>query len=169
MIAGLVLAAGAGSRYGQPKVLVPGWLDNAVAALDGLDTHVVMGAAVVPTTAHTIVADDWASGMSASLRAGLLAVRNADAVVIVPVDVPTLSAAMVARVAFQAGRMTLRQAAFGGRPGHPVVIGADHFVPLLATLHGDTGARPYLRAHGVELVECGDLGSGDDEDVRPNG
>jgi len=96
-------------------------------------------------------------------------VRNADAVVIVPVDVPTLSAAMVARVAFGASRMTLRQAAFGGRPGHPVAIGADHFAPLLAALDGDTGARPYLRAHGVELVECGDLGSGDDEDLRPNG
>ena len=165
MIAGLVLAAGAGSRYGQPKILVPGWLDNAVAALAGLDVYVVMGAAVVPTSAHVVVAGDWANGMSASLRAGLAAV-DADVVVIVPVDVPTLSSAMVARLSYGANRMTLRQAAFGGRPGHPVVIGADHFESLLATLDGDTGARPYLVAHDVTAVPCDDLGTGRDVD-RP--
>ena len=62
---------------------------------------------------------------------------------------------------------TLRQAHFGGRPGHPVVIGRAHWAPLRATLAGDTGARPYLLAHHVLAVPCDDLGTGVDIDVPP--
>ncbi|WP_440711101.1 nucleotidyltransferase family protein [Herbiconiux sp. YIM B11900] len=58
----------------------------------------------------------------------------------------------------------LLQAAYDGRPGHPVFLGAAHLAPLLEHLRGDTGARPYLREHGVRMVDCTDLGGGDDVD-----
>ncbi|MBQ9916482.1 MAG: nucleotidyltransferase family protein, partial [Microbacterium sp.] len=60
----------------------------------------------------------------------------------------------------------LASAEYAGVPGHPVVIGRDHWVALAAAVRGDVGARPYLRAHGAAAVECGDLWSGVDQDVR---
>ena len=49
--------------------------------------------------------------------------------------------------------------------GNPVLIGADHLAPLVETVRGDVGARPYLAAHDVALVECGDLATGADRDT----
>ncbi|WP_382304719.1 NTP transferase domain-containing protein [Herbiconiux sp. UC225_62] len=83
------------------------------------------------------------------------------------VDLPELRPDAIRRVASGATETTLRQATYSGRPGHPVVIGAAHFTALRASLHGDVGARPYLRAHGVEAVDCTDLGGGDDVDTPP--
>src|SRR3954470_21186759 len=81
LAAGVLLAAGAGTRYGMPKVLADDgqWLRAGVAALalggcgDGVG---VLGAAIVdaPAPARVVVASDWADGLSASLRAGLRAV-----------------------------------------------------------------------------------------------
>ena len=82
-VAGVVLAAGAGTRYGMPKVLAGEgkWLRSAVSALHGGgcdDIVVVLGAAVVdvPAPARPVVAADWAEGMSASLRAGIAAIES---------------------------------------------------------------------------------------------
>src|SRR6059036_2847464 len=72
IVHGLLLAAGAGRRYGAPKALVDGWLDHSLAALaEGgcADRTVVLGAAaeqvraLVPEGVDVIVADDWADGM----------------------------------------------------------------------------------------------------------
>jgi CTP:molybdopterin cytidylyltransferase MocA len=215
-LAGLVLAAGAGTRYGGPKALVVDpagepWLVRAALSLAEAGCNpvlVVLGAG--GTDAETILrasadrfeifdritvvhATDWVDGLSASVAAGLDALAALDtlaarvaptepatgtavptgapvtAVVLVPVDVPDLNPAMVRRVADAATPATLRQAEFSGRPGHPVVIGRDHW-PALRTalrtdLRGDTGARPYLLAHGVYPVNCDDLGTGLDVDT----
>ncbi|MDY7543520.1 nucleotidyltransferase family protein [Cryobacterium sp. 5B3] len=193
-VAGLVLAAGAGSRFGQPKALVRGadgvpWLVRTVGVLRAAGCSPVIvvlgaeGAAAAallaeagPTDPTTVVAyaPDWAEGLSASLRTGLeAALRVAGdpvAVAVVPVDVPDLDAATVARVLDADAGVTpdsLRQAVFGGRPGHPVLIGRTHWEPLRVQLTGDTGARPYLLAHGVLPVECGDLTTGADVDTLP--
>lgn len=180
--AGLVLAAGAGRRFGGPKALardslgVP-WVERAVRALreGGCDpVVVVLGAAadsagrLVPAGTTVVHAEAWAEGVSASLRAGLAAVAStaAPAVVVVPVDTPDLPAAAVARLAGRAGAGALAFAAYAGEPGHPVVIGRDHWNALSAEIRGDVGARPYLRAQGAEAVECRDLWSGADRDVR---
>ena len=180
-VAGLLLAAGAGSRMGMPKALVrdadgTSWLRRSVAALTdgGCDAvTVVLGAradearALVPDGVTVVVADEWADGMSASLRAGLAAMDDADAVVLTLVDLPDVTAEVVRRVVAQgAGRATLSRAAYAGRPGHPVVLGRDHWAGVAASATGDQGARPYLAAHDVALVECGDLATGDDRDSR---
>ena len=80
-------------------------------------------------------------------------------------DLPGTPVSVVERLTATWDRHTLRQAVYDGRPGHPVLIGADHWAPLSDTLTGDRGARGYLVAHGVVEVECGDLHDGLDEDV----
>lgn len=174
MIAGVLLAAGAGRRYGKPKVLVEGWLDTAVGALrDGGcdDVILVLGAAQVaaPTGVTAIIAPHWQEGLSASVRAGLAEAERmrADYAVLHVIDTPDVGAAVVARVLGHALTSTsgLARAQFGGRPGHPVVIARRHWPDVLARMSGDQGAGAYLRTReDVEIVDCRDLAGGQDID-----
>ena len=114
---------------------------------------------------------DWATGLGASLRAGLEATA-ADLAVVHLVDLPDVPAEAVARLLERsAGRRdALARATYGGRPGHPVLVGADHVPALVATLTGDRGAQAYLAGHGVLEVACDDLATGVDDDTsRPDG
>ena len=181
---GLLLAAGAGSRMGTPKALVRDpdgrpWLTRAIHTLvaGGCEqVTVVLGAGAeeaLPllegTGATAVVAADWASGMSASLRAGLTAAvgTDADAVVVTLVDLPDVGADVLRRLLEPTPQpATLRRASYDGHPGHPVVLGRDHWAGVLATATGDRGARDYLATHDVEVVECGDLATGVDVDSR---
>lgn len=174
-VTGIVLAAGAGLRAGGPKALrrMPDgtpWLASAVAALGPCRRIiVVLGAGaedarpLVPAHAEVVVAPDWKAGMSASLGAGLAAASGVAALVTL-VDLPGLTPT-VARRLLEGGisRESLRRAVFGGRPGHPVLIGADHW-PALVNNSGPEGARQYLAAHGTAEIECGDLSDGLDVD-----
>ncbi|MCW2817513.1 MAG: nboR [Marmoricola sp.] len=178
-VRGVVLAAGAGRRMGRPKILVEDWLERAVRALaaNGLPVTVVVGAA--PEAAHervqavagalevpveTVEAADWVEGMGASLRAALTTTAGTAALVTL-VDLPDVGEAVVARLLEEpVGVDTLRRAAYAGKPGHPVVLGRDHWQGVIATATGDQGARAYLQQRDVELVECGDLASGEDVD-----
>lgn len=121
--------------------------------------------ALVPAGAETVIAEHWARGQSASLVAGLDAATG-DAALVTLVDLPGLPLTAVERMLRPATRASLAQAVYGSRPGHPVLLGADHWSPLRDQLAGDRGARPYLVAHGVLEVECGDLWHGRDDD-RP--
>ncbi len=182
--AGLLLAAGAGSRMGMPKALVHdergSWLKRAVEVLreGGCDPAVVvLGAAteaadLLDGSVTVVVAQDWADGMGASLRAGLAAVAglgpDVPSVVVSLVDLPDLVPGVVARVVGGAGAAAgaLARAAYDGVPGHPVLLGRDHWAGVAAAATGDRGARDYLASAEVLLVECGDLASGRDVDTR---
>lgn len=177
--AGVVLAAGAGTRFGMPKVLADDgkWLRSAVLALhDGGcdDVVVVLGAAIVdvPAPARAVVAGDWTEGMGASLRAGVSALESGPAghAVLMTVDTPDIGASAVRRV-LSAARTSLSgiaRAGYGQRPGHPVVIARRHWPELFATLHGDEGARSFLASRtDVVWVDCADLATGVDIDVNP--
>ncbi|MFP7761081.1 NTP transferase domain-containing protein [Marisediminicola sp. LYQ85] len=187
-VLGAVLAAGAGRRFGGPKALsrdsdgVP-WVHLATTAhlAGGLPrVVVVLGAeydAARELLPHdpritAVIAHDWGRGQSASLAAALRAAESTDAsaILVTLVDLPGLPPSSVARLletAVRAGlHRALAQATFDGRPGHPVVVGRDHWAALVASLGGDSGARDYVRAHDAEFVECGDLGDGTDVDTR---
>jgi len=182
-VAGVLLAAGAGTRFGGPKALARDasgtpWLVSRVAALRGGGCDpvlVVLGAeagaarALLPDGAEPVVADDWAQGMSASLRAGLRAAaaleRPPVAALVALLDVPGLTPAAVARLVQRAaGPRALARAAYAGRAGHPVLLGRSHWSAAAAAATGDRGAGPYLKRAGAELVECSDVADGDDVD-----
>lgn len=161
----------------MPKVLAAegDWLKTAVRSLvEGGCAHVVvvLGAAVVdvPQPAQAVVATDWSDGLSASLRAGVggAARTGADLIVFRLVDTPDIGGDVIARVAAAAGESGLARATYDGRPGHPVVIARRHWPELLRVVHGDEGAKPFLRGRtDVVAVECGDLATGADIDVSP--
>ena len=162
----------------MPKVLADSgeWLVSAVAALrEGgcAEVVVVLGAAVdgvaIPQSASAVVAADWADGLSASVRAGVLALdhEGAEFAVFLPVDTPDVNAAAVRRVLAAARGTGLARASYAGRPGHPVVIARRHWAALLDAMAGDEGAGPFLRSrHDVVVVDCADLCSGADIDSR---
>jgi nicotine blue oxidoreductase len=184
MIAGLLLAAGAGRRYGMPKALVEGgaWLRQAVATLTdgGCDpVLVVVGAQadrvvpLVPDTAGTVRATDWAEGMGASLRAGLAelgrsAPAQVQAVLVHLVDLPDVGVSVVRRLVALADPAVVARAGFENRPGHPVLLGRQHWADIVASAHGDRGARDWLAQRAdLTVVDCSDLASGIDVD-RPH-
>ncbi len=184
MIAGLVLAAGAGRRSGMPKALVEdgAWVRRAVATLTegGCDpVLVVIGAAadrvaaLVPDTASTVLAPDWAEGMGASLRAGLAElIRSAppqvQAALVHLVDLPDVNASVVRRLVALAGPAVVARAGFASQPGHPVLLGRQHWADIVAVAHGDRGARDWLAGRSeLMVVDCSDLASGIDVD-RPD-
>ncbi|MER7557659.1 nucleotidyltransferase family protein [Nocardioides sp. NPDC126508] len=176
MISGLLLAAGAGRRMGTPKALVDDWLVRSVDVLreGGCDdVTVVLGAsadearALLPGDQRIVVAEDWDEGMGASLRVGLEALGpDVEAAVVHLVDLPDVGAEVVARVTATASAAGLARAAYHGVPGHPVLIGRDHWEGVIEAAVGDQGARGYLSTHDVRLVECGDLAGGIDVDRR---
>ena len=179
-VQGLLLAAGAGRRAGGPKALRrdpdgTSWLLRSVAVLrEGgcVGVTVVLGAradearGLLDASTPVVEAADWAEGMGASLRAGLLALDPVhDAGLVHLVDLPDVSAEVVRRLREGAtGPDVLARAAYDGLPGHPVLLGRDHWAGVVATASGDQGARVYLRSRAVTLVECGDLASGVDVD-----
>lgn len=175
---GIVLAAGAGSRYGAPKVLAHdgAWLATAVHALrDGgcATVLVVLGAAdaPMPAGARAVHTPDWALGMSASLRAGMTEATDtpADFAVVHVVDTPDVGPEVVKAV-LDAARSTpshLARAVFDASPGHPVVFGREHWNAVTTASNGDAGARKFLR-HRTDVVEveCSRWATGADHDYR---
>jgi CTP:molybdopterin cytidylyltransferase MocA len=176
---GLLLAAGGGRRMGTPKALVEGWLVHAVQTLADCDrVVVVLGAAADEAVrlldAHdvtVVVNEEWQQGMGSSLAVGLAQVAHGDATrcLVTLVDLPDVGPDVVRRLLDQPdSAAVLARAAYDGTPGHPVLIGRDHWAEVISSAEGDQGARAYLAAHDVTLVECSDLATGQDVD-RPTG
>jgi CTP:molybdopterin cytidylyltransferase MocA len=176
-VAGLVLAAGSGSRLGSPKAVVEidgeRLVDRTVRTLrsGGADPIVVvLGAALVDVPEVTVVTNsDWASGMGSSLRVGLAALPGgSDAVVVSLVDQPSIPAAVVARlIEAHAGGAAVAVATYGGKRRNPVLLARETWPEVAELAVGDAGARPYLAAHADQVVPvpCDDLGVPDDIDT----
>jgi CTP:molybdopterin cytidylyltransferase MocA len=176
--AGLVLAAGGGTRFGaSPKQLADlhgrpllEWAVRAQCSVAGLErVVVVLGShasdirgGVDFGRAETVVCDEWASGQAWSLRRGVAALSAGGAVssVVVTLGDAPLVTPEVIRLFVDAPPRS--RAVYGGRPGHPVVLGPEE-IAVLTSLAGDEGARGLLRG-GPEL-EVGHLCSGRDVDT----
>jgi CTP:molybdopterin cytidylyltransferase MocA len=176
-VAGLVLAAGEGSRLGGPKALVElhgeRLVDRAVRVLrDGgcEPVYVVSGAVTIQAPgAATVVNDDWATGMASSLRAGLAALpESVDAVVIALVDQPGIGADVVTRLVRRLDDgHHLVVATYDGMPRNPVGLARPLWAAASASAVGDEGLRAFIRDHPdqVEAVECADIADATDIDT----
>ncbi len=194
-VTGVVLAAGAGRRYGMAKALIA-YPDRLLVqrAADTLQaagcarTVVVLGAeaarvrVAAPDLPETVVNADWASGLGSSLRVGLKAALDtaaldtaalgtaalgtaAVAAVVLLVDMPGVTVEAVRRIVAYARPDALVQGGYGDRRGHPVLLGRDHWAGVIDTASGDNGARDYLRAH-ADLVTVVAVGDvADDQDL----
>ena len=177
-MAGVLLAAGEGSRLGQPKALVEiggePLAQRGVALLrgGGAAPIVVVTGAVAVDLPGVLVGHNpgWRSGMGSSLAVGLATVPDGcRAAVIALVDQPLVGPEAVRRlIAAYAAGASIAVAAYQGAPRNPVLLAREHWAGVLALAVGDAGARPFLRAHPelVTLVECGDTGRPDDLDTR---
>lgn len=178
-----MLAAGSGRRLGRPKALVDTgsgpWVVETLDRMSGCDERfVVIGAeaaavaALLSSDVRPLINPEHHTGMGSSLIAGLRGVSDcgADVALVMLVDLPDVTRTVLDRLVRRVRldpdpTAMLARATYGGRPGHPVVIGRRHFAGVMAGAAGDTGARDYLEIHSAEVIECGDVGGGRDVDT----
>jgi len=177
-IGGLVLAAGAATRFGSHKQIA--LLDGvpllehslraiAAAPVDRLVVVLGAGADEIVTMvdlhgAEPIVCPRWEEGQSASLACGLAELAECDAVVVTLGDQPRVATDAARRVIAARNGAAAVRATYGGRPGHPVLLERELFAPL-RDVSGDLGARNLLMSVPVLEVPCEDLGGGEDVDT----
>ncbi len=179
MVAGLVLAAGGGTRFGaSPKQLAEfhgrpllEWAVQAQCAVAELSRVVVVLGShaeeirerVRLGRAETVVCEEWERGQAWSLRCGVAALAagggGVDKVIVTLGDAPLVTPEVIRMFVGQPPRA---RAVYGGRPGHPVVLGSEE-IAALTSLDGDEGARGLVR--GGPEVEVGHLCSGRDIDT----
>jgi CTP:molybdopterin cytidylyltransferase MocA len=167
----ILLAAGASTRMGRPKQLLPvagqplvARAAEAALASPAWPVVVVLGAhaaEIHPALARlpVLIAENaaWAEGLGSSIRAGLAALekfsRTLDAALIALADQPAFSADAVARLvaAHRTNNSGLTAARYAGRLGVPALFARKHF-SLLHALRGDEGARAILAAHAGQVT-----------------
>lgn len=167
MIVGVLLAAGAGRRFGGDKLLAELRDGQSVAvhacrqlrpAVDRLVAVVrpgadILAAQLAATGAEIAVCERAERGMGASLAHGVAQAPEADGWLIALADMPLVASADARRVAdtLRAGAaMAVPVAA--DRRGHPVGF-ARRFGQELSALDGDSGARGLLARYAAEVVE----------------
>jgi molybdenum cofactor cytidylyltransferase len=181
-IVAILLAAGAGSRFGGDKLLYPlcdGVAIGAHAARNLLAAGIAVTAVVKPGDfplsdmleqegCYVTVCHDAARGMAASLGHGIAQTRNADGWVVALGDMPAIRPETIASVV-QAlrGGAEIVAPAYHGERGHPVGFSA-RFRDELTALSGDSGARTVLQRNAarIRLIESGDPGVLHDVDRR---
>ncbi len=182
-VSAILLAAGAGSRFGGGKLLAKlndmPLVEHVLVALEASPvdkTVVVVGAdakrlreVCEPYGFRIVENPEWRRGQSTSVRAGLRALGpEARAAVVLLADQPLVGADAVKRLveAFEGGAK-VAVAAYGGEPRNPVLFSREVWPLLEAELSGDEGARPFLRRHQdlVTRVPCDEVGDPVDVDT----
>jgi molybdenum cofactor cytidylyltransferase len=178
VIGGLVLAAGAGTRFGGPKQLAEldgrPLLEHALRAMTTSPVGrvvVVLGALVEEVTAtvdfhgaEPCPCERWEEGQAASLACGLAELTDCEAVVVTLGDQPRMSPDAIRRVINARDGAAAVRATYGGAPGHPVLLERQLFESF-RDVTGDHGARNLLLSVEVRDVPCDDLGGGEDVDT----
>ena len=108
---------------------------------------------------NTLIVNDAAEGMSASIRAGVRAASEFDALMILPADMPELTERDLSVVleGFKAnsGLKIVRGASADGTPGHPVVFPKTYFEEL-SEIEGDTGGSSIVKKAGAICISLPD-------------
>lgn len=171
-----MLAAGAGTRLGEPKapLVVDGerLVDRMVRVLTEAGCSpvvVVLGAwrGDVPD-ATVLMNEDWSTGMGSSLRVGLAWLQEyagaVDRVAVTPVDLPGLTVPAVERLL--ACHEPVAAGAYAGVRGHPVLLARECWDEVMTSARGDRGARDFLVTRtDLALIELGDVADGTDVDT----
>jgi molybdenum cofactor cytidylyltransferase len=179
VIGGIVLAAGAASRFGGGKQLAfldgRPLLEHAVRAMTSAPVGrviVVLGAEAEHVLAGVdlhgadpLVCERWSEGQSASLACGLAELADCEAVVVTLGDQPRVSPDAIRRVIAGRGNGAAAvRATYGSGPGHPVLLERVLF-DRLRDVSGDHGARNVLMSVQTREIPCDDLGGGADVDT----
>jgi molybdenum cofactor cytidylyltransferase len=179
MIGGLVLAAGAATRFGSAKQLAEldgrPMLEHSVTAMTSSPVGrvvVVLGACAEDVVARVdlhgaepVLCRRWDEGQSASLACGLAELSECQAVIVTLGDQPRLSPDAIRRViAARGDGAEAVRATYDGAPGHPVLLERPLF-ERLRDVSGDHGARNLLLSVQTRDVPCDDLGGGEDVDT----
>jgi CTP:molybdopterin cytidylyltransferase MocA len=161
VIAAVILAAGAATRFGSPKqaLLLPRILERVRAS--GVDEVVVVEGAypLHQIGAPVVHCAEWERGPGASLRCGLVALEHdVEAAVVCLADGPELAPAAIDRLiaAWRGGAGEIVAASYDSLRGHPVLLGRAAWARI-----PDEGARALEAA----LVPCDDLGAPGDVDT----
>ncbi len=169
-VAAAVLAAGAGVRMGTPKaeLVVDGvrLLDRAVTAAASAGCaplYAVVRAGTEVSGAQAVVNADPDRGMCSSLALAVDAAGEVDALAVLLVDAPGITADAVRGVvaAWRPGRIAV--GSYAGRRGHPTVMSPDLWRAALDLARPDEGARALLTAR-PELIDEVDV-PGDPADL----
>ena len=170
MLAAVILSAGASSRMGRPKALLPyregTFLENLIEVTRhpriGV-TRVVLGAGAeeIRTIAKldpavVVLNPEWEQGQLSSICAGLRSLEgfDTDGIVLCPVDHPLVSAPLVSELIerFYEHKKAIVLPTYKGRRGHPVIFSAALYGELLAA-PTDKGARAVVWAHAGDVLE----------------
>jgi CTP:molybdopterin cytidylyltransferase MocA len=137
----------------SPRVVVLGHAaDEILAAVD------LQGA-------RPVICDRWADGQSASVRAGIAALGDVDAALLLLGDMPHVTRTAVDAVAAASLEgVDAARAVYGDRPGHPVLLGGA-LLARAGELTGDAGFRELLKGAAIRDVEVGDLADPADVDT----
>ena len=170
MLAAVILSAGASSRMGRPKALLPYREGTFLEHLIEVTRHprigvtrIVLGAGaeVIRTIAKldasiVVLNADWEDGQLSSVWAGLssLAGIDIDGMVLCPVDHPLVSARLVGELVerFYENKKAIVLPTYNGRRGHPVIFSTAMFGALLAA-PAEQGARSVVWAHAADVLE----------------
>ncbi|MEO6716074.1 MAG: nucleotidyltransferase family protein [Novosphingobium sp.] len=164
--AAIVLAAGAGRRFGGNKL-------SSSFKGEPLLAHTLRAASAAPVSRVIVVcppAFDTAAWpdvetvriaspeLSASLKAGVAAAEGADGFFIFLGDMPLVPLDIAAELAANLGKNLAAMPRWQGQPGHPVLLSV-RALPMIAGLEGDQGAGPLLKGReDVAFVDCADEG-----------
>lgn len=178
-VAGILLAAGAATRFGADKLAAEfcgqTLLHRSAAAMADAELQPVIAVAQpnashsVPGGVRAVENDRWKSGISTSVRAGLAALHRETSVcaaIVAPADQPWCGPDVYRRLvdAFRRTGRGLIVATFHGALRNPVLVARAHW-RLADEIDGDVGLSAAVRPLSPMTVECSDIGSADDIDT----
>jgi molybdenum cofactor cytidylyltransferase len=170
LLAAVILSAGASSRMGRPKALLPYREGTFLEHLIQVTRHsrigvtrVVLGAGAetIQSVAKldpsgVVLNPDWELGQLSSIWTGIRSLEgiDTDGIVLCPVDHPLVSARLVSDLVdrFYDEKKAIVLPTYNGKRGHPVIFSSQLYNELLAA-PADLGARSVVWAHSADVLE----------------